>query len=665
MPTASKSVFGTNQTFTTGSNVAVGEQIQYELLLTLREGTTPVAKIVDTLDPGLAFVSVDSITPSSGAVSTSVAGGFAQVLSSANITNLAPLPNQAGRVLTLDFGTLTNNNTVNTTPETISIRYIVVALNTSDIVRGNTKRNSAVFSWDNGTAQALPAALASVLIQEPSMRIVKTASPTTGDAADIVTFTMVLSQNAVTNRTDAYDVTLTDPIPAKLTYVPGSLANTAGLAPDSFSFSGGSILANYTKFSPTDTSTFTFQAVINNTVNPKEVVTNTATVKYTSLPGSVLTAQSTYNTLSSERTGNTTDNGGASNNYTTTGSGSVTILGTAPVKTVVSTSESSTSLVAGNDRVAVGEIVRYKLVTVIPEGSLGPLTIVRDQIPNGLRYINDGTATVAFVSNGAGVTSTTVNSGQAGCSGLSISGNSSNITPTCPIQSSLITPASFVSGTDVNFALGTITNDDNDADNEFMVIELNALVENIAGNQANTTLANNFQIFVNGSGTALDISSNRNVIVAEPAMTVTKTVTQTPVDAGDTIKYNLVFRNSSSGNNSMPAFDIVASDNLNTNLTLVSAVVLSQPGYATVTDTTSGNNIGYTIDVLNPNDTVTVEITATLNQTIQTGFTIPNTATATFTSLPGNGTVSNATGSVVPGASQEPQMVREMVQAVL
>jgi len=652
VPSVAKSLVSTNQAFTTTNNVAIGEQVQFNAQLTIKEGTMNQSTLVDTLDPGLAFVSIDSITPSSGAVTTSIVGGFPQVLTNAAFSNLAPLPNQAGRVLTLDFGTLTNTDTTNTTVETIDVKYTAVVVNTSDAVRGGNKKNNAVLNWNNGTAQNVTTTGATVHIQEPSMKVVKTANPATGDAADTVTFTMVVSQNSIADTTNAYEVTLNDPLPAKLTYVPGSVINTAGLAPDSLTFAAGSIQASWATFTPANTSTITLQATIDNTVTPKEVLTNTATVKYSSLPGAVASTQSTHHTLATERTGNTSDLGGSANNYTTTGSATETILGTAPVKSIVSTSEAHTSLVTGTERVAIGEIVRYRLVTLIPEGSLGPSTILRDQVPNGMSYINDGTAKIAFVSNGSGVTSTNVNTGQSGCGSLVVSGNSGTQIPSCTIDSSLISPVSFANGTDVNFALGTITNNDNDADNEYMVVELNLLVGNVVGNQSNTTLANNFQIFVNGSGTALDTSNNINVIVTEPTMTVTKTVAVTPVDAGDSITYNITYRNNSTGNNAAPAFDLVASDNLNTNLTLTSATVTSKPAYTTATENTSGNNVSFTLDKINAGDQVVIQVIATLNAATPVGFTIPNTANVTFTTLPGlNGTTPNVTGSVNSGIS--------------
>ena len=78
------------------------------------------------------------------------------------------------------------------TPETITIVYRAVVLNTSDNNRATPLNNAAVWRWD--TSRTLAAAAADVNVVEPVMTIVKTASPTTGlDAGDTVTYTIVIA----------------------------------------------------------------------------------------------------------------------------------------------------------------------------------------------------------------------------------------------------------------------------------------------------------------------------------------------------------------------------------------------------------------------------------------------------------------------------------------
>jgi uncharacterized repeat protein (TIGR01451 family) len=60
--------------------------------------------------------------------------------------------------------------------------------------------------------------------------------------------------------------------------------------------------------------------------------------------------------------------------------------------------------------VAIGEIVRYRLTTRLIEGTHSNLRI-SDLLPTGLSFLNDGTATVAFVSDVAGAITSTVMAG--------------------------------------------------------------------------------------------------------------------------------------------------------------------------------------------------------------------------------------------------------------
>ena len=152
-PSMTKTVTGTNQAHTVLNggleDVAIGEIVTYTLTVGFPEGTTPAAVITDTLDAGLAFVAVDSITASSADLTTSV-GTFDGVRTAAVISNPAPVPPNAindGRRLRLDFGTLTNANTTNTTSETITIVYRVVVINSSGnnrvpVRRSTTRRRS-------------------------------------------------------------------------------------------------------------------------------------------------------------------------------------------------------------------------------------------------------------------------------------------------------------------------------------------------------------------------------------------------------------------------------------------------------------------------------------------------------------------------------------------
>ncbi len=187
--------------------------IDYRLTITIPEGTLPNARIVDTLDASsnaigniqLVFVQCLGITASSG-LSTSLAGGFICDPTAGN-----PIITNNGRTITLNLGTITNSNTVNTTPETIIVEYRVVVDNINGNQAGNQRNNSAAFYWGtNNITTSAP----NVRVLEPQLDIQKDAYINaalggTGMAGDPVSYTIVMRHPTPTIAydTDAFDTT--------------------------------------------------------------------------------------------------------------------------------------------------------------------------------------------------------------------------------------------------------------------------------------------------------------------------------------------------------------------------------------------------------------------------------------------------------------------------
>jgi hypothetical protein len=154
-----------------------------------------------------------------------------------------------------------------------------------------------------------------------------------------------------------------------------------------------------------------------------------------------------------------------------------------PTKSLLSTSQSSTSM---ND-LAIGEVARYRLVVTLPEVPTLTDLQLHEQLPSGLTFLNDGTATVAFVSNAGGITSSTLFGAGLGQPGdqASVAG----ITPTFVLPDAAVSSTAalntdaYADGTDVYFKLGDVTNSDGDGSGsrEFAAIELNAVASNVAG----------------------------------------------------------------------------------------------------------------------------------------------------------------------------------------
>jgi uncharacterized repeat protein (TIGR01451 family)/fimbrial isopeptide formation D2 family protein len=644
-PLLTKNLTGTNQADSTGNNVLVGEIISYQVTATIPEGQMQQARILDSLDSGLALVSIDSITASAGVI-TSVAGGFNSVLSSASITN-------SGQNISLDFGTITNSNTNNSVAETIVLNYQVVVLNSASVNRGTNLNNSAILNYNNGASQSTSLVFApNVTVLEPQIQVVKTVNTATGDANDLLTYTLTISHTAASNST-GYDLNLSDVLPTALTYQAGTLAYISGVSPATLVATGSTLTATYNQLNLGQNSVLQFQVRPVATVFPNQVIPNTATITYTSLPGSITTTQSPYSPVATERTGNTSDPGGIVNDNTNSGLVNFTVNNVTTTKTIISTSESHTTNTGGTDRLAIGEIARYRLVTQIPEGEILNFRIL-DNLPTGLQFLNDNTARVGFSSDGNLVSSI------AAFSGCNQIGSSNTITPGCVIPSGQITGGTFGSGTDPTFALGTIQNTDNDANAEYIVVEFNAQVLNITANQAftqttgatvTTSLSNTYTAIRQNPTTGdtnMSTSGVRTAQIAEPLIrNLTKTITQAPVDSGDPLTYRLTFSNTASGNNSANAYEIKLTDTLNTNLQLNSVNVFSKPAATTVADNsnTGSNLLDLTFDKLAPGESVTVDITASVLSTVSAGQTIPNTAQLVYSSLPGSGTNSNPTGS--------------------
>jgi hypothetical protein len=248
------------------------------------------------------------------------------------------------------------------------------------------------------------------------------------------------------------------------------------------------------------TISLTYTAQLTAAVAPGDLITNLLVLSYTSLPGTNGTPAnptgSTTPGVPGAADGERIGTGVAPNTYRGTDTATVTVFST-PVKSIIDTSEAHTGLVSAVERLAIGEIVRYRLVYRIAEGMAANFRL-EDDLLAGLLFLDDNTAMAALVSNDpvGGLTSSTL----AGV-GLIVAGNETNVAgsrptfvlPDSAVSSNATDPNAdaYVSGagTNVFFWFGDLTNADRDLDQEFVVVEFNALVENIAGNQAYNNVA--------------------------------------------------------------------------------------------------------------------------------------------------------------------------------
>lgn len=295
-PNFNKTLTGSNQTFTSDPNVAIGEIVEYTVNVNVPSGTLTNAKLVDTMQRGLSFVSCSSITASDPALTTDVAGSFAGACSTPTVDDAGGgTPTDVGRRVTFNLGTLSNTSG---SDQTLTLVYTAVVLDSADNVSGQTLDNSAVWSSDSGTQSAVTA---SVNVVEPDLSIVKTANATLISLGAEFTITLTV-QHTAASQTNAYDVVVTDVLPPELQYVSGTLECASGAqSADVCNYNAGTrtVSATWNTFTRGGgDGRVTFHVTVVSVSG--NGISNTGTVVWSSLPGDVSAPQNN-NTFSHER----------------------------------------------------------------------------------------------------------------------------------------------------------------------------------------------------------------------------------------------------------------------------------------------------------------------------------------------------------------------------
>lgn len=290
---AAKVLSGTSLPSTSDPQVAIGEIAYYETTLTVPSGALNAVRLVDLLESGLAFVACESITPSSPLV-TSDSGSFADLCAAPTVSAEPPgslAPQDQGRRATFDLGNLIN---ASDSPQTLTVRYWAVVLNTLLNQEGVSLGNAAAWSWQGGEKAA---SAVDLIVAEPEMTISKSASPTTTVPGATITIDLVIRHSG---GAPGFDVLVTDQLPSRLTYISGSLQSVAGPAPDLLEVVGGTLRAGWEQFPIAGQARLRFRARLG-VVFPGSTITNTARLQWSSLPDEVRDPLSPHNAQSIER----------------------------------------------------------------------------------------------------------------------------------------------------------------------------------------------------------------------------------------------------------------------------------------------------------------------------------------------------------------------------
>lgn len=638
--------------------VTIGEVVTYTVTIDVPEGTFPNAVIRDTIQAGMAFVGVDSISVSPGLSTSKGAGDF---------SDIDVYYNAAASVLELGvggsagLGNLVNSNTDNAVTEQVTITYRAMVLNEAVNQAGVIRSNDAEIRWQEGGTTRIEDDTATVRVVEPNLTVSK--SVLGGDlqveGADTVTYRLVVrNTNSNGNVSEAYDVALSDLIPADVEFVSANWIS--GAAPDSGvvfdpgTGPEGEITATWSTFAVGAVSTIDVTVRVDDGLPTDRVIPNTANVVYSSLPGDPGDGGFTgYNPgvdagnpafapstppVAVERTGDPLDPGGAVNDYTRSNSANVTVINPIGIdKMVVDTSENHTgadSTPGGPVQAAIGEVVRYEVRIRLPQATSTNVQLV-DVLGSGLEWIDavDNNLEIRLEGFAGDGSTLSADADIEGANGTTVALDPSRV--------------SFNAGSNtVTFSLGNITNTETDGADEFIYIAYNAIVRNAPGVDRGDVVTNTVQLREGGAniGSAL----TQSITVVEPDVTLSKSDNgTTTADAGDIIDYTLTI----TAGTSLPqlhttAFDLLISDVLPAGLDLVAGSVafsgLPATSVGNVIEDTVNDSFTATVDKLEPGETFQVTFQAMVRDTgpgiIQTDETVTNSAFLTYSTLPVDGT---------------------------
>jgi uncharacterized repeat protein (TIGR01451 family)/fimbrial isopeptide formation D2 family protein len=539
-----KTVLSTSQTNTvdvgTTNQLTIGERVVYRIRIEKPQGISSPFTVTDLLPPGLDWVGTNpdsSLAFPGRGYSFTIPNANIQLPTNApglTITDPDPTPasstsgDGSGADIVFSFGTVTNqaDGDLGNDFFFLDMEYVVLDIATND-------GTGPTFYTSTNRAQVTDGAV-TLLATSPVYQIVdfdigtvKSVSPSTFDAGDTLTISVVVSNRAFSlSRIQAYDVLATD-------FLPNALYDTSTAVVVSTPVGWGADLVGsatgllYRLFTTNNTALAIGQAVTGRftiaagpNVNPNLRATNQVRA----------VADTIYGTPPTNI---------VSRGDNVTASAVLVVPNLSMTKALEATSETGPADSATTN-VQVGEIVTYRLTATLPEVSVTNL-VITDDLPVGMSYIL-GSARTDTAAFGGTLGALTVDAplGAAG----TLAPNSSNIT--------------------IRFAgVTTVTGDNNGANNSFAVL-LEAIVLNtnsvngLAGTQ--TRLTNSATL--NYAGNPSNAVSSGSVItpVIEPLLGITKTITNTLVDAGDRIGVTLVLTNRGLAT----AYNLEARDPLNT-----------------------------------------------------------------------------------------------------
>lgn len=479
--------------------VVVGQAVDFDLALTVPVGTTNVPlTLTDAMVDGLVFGSTSNFT--AGANLT--CGGATCALPTPTLTN-------SNRTAMWNLGTVTN---AGSTAQALSFRVRTYVTNTAAAARGATLTNT----FDAG----VPVASSSVTIAEPALSFTAALSPDAGNAGDVSTLNVTLTNSTLTNAnlSAAQDVGVTFALPADVEVVSGSYVSTDCPTPVAQALSGATPSVAFGSIAATTTCTFGIGVKLRDTVTLPSTLNIGVAVLWSSLPGDVTAAQTPNSAVSTERTGDLANPGGALNTYAQQLTVPWAAVQTADItKTLVSTDSTQTA----DPDIALGELATWRLKVRVGEGISKAVSVVETP-PAALQLISVALDTTGFPGVVASDPSATL---------------------------------ALDAGTATTFTLGDINNPgDNDPSNDFVTL---VVTGRPTLHPSLTATGQNNAVSLRSNSTELDPDSLA-VSYALPKLRVTQSVSPTQPAAGATVTGSTTLANQGNGPACAPSVVVTA-----------------------------------------------------------------------------------------------------------
>ena len=582
VPTIAKVLTATDQGFTTGSTVAIGEIATFTITYTLTEGQTNNLILRDIL-PASGVGVLTPISATIVSVGSGITGPGVPIVGDGGILTGSTFNFTLGDVVVAGD----NNQFNDTIVVEIKARVADDPLNARGDSLVNIGRLLYVTTTETGAlVNNQVSDAASVRVVTPDLALAKTINVASADGGNAVIYTLALTNPATTNTTTAFDINLVDSDLVSLGFTNISIISIAspGAVNAAATDTGGTITITADSLASGGSITVSFSATVSDAVAAGSTLVNMARVtEYSTLPGLV----------PGERV--------ITNEPTATAS--LPITGVTLVKDLITTSIGNDA----NPRVQIGETATFDITATLPEGSV--LLSIADLLPIGSSVLDFVSATLFSIG---GVTTPGATSGGA------LTNSSIGVGSAGLIDSA---------GTTATFNFGTITNtpDGTVGAGDRIVIRVVTRVPDVAANTAADNAVTNTATASFGTGTATATSS---LDIVEPVITVQKTGPAGVVDAGARLSYSVVIRNTGDG----IAYDLGVADPLAADLTLV-------PGSISFTGAVSGTAASFAdiaIAALRPGETVTVTYQADVGDGVVLGSGIVNNVNINFDSVPGD-----------------------------